>query len=116
MKITLGKRTVNINVRTVSFFGKISGLMFKSSKTENLLFKFKSRGVKFIHSYFVFFPFLAIWLTEKNKVLNYEIIRPFTSLASSKHSAIGLIEIPFNHKNKEILELFVGKRKDLNMS
>lgn len=112
MILTLKKRKIKINkYRTVSYFGKYMGLMFKTRETINLVFSFNNDVKMSIHSYFVFFKFLAVWIDEKNNVLEYKIVSPFTTLITPKKSFRKLIEIPFNSRNSKILEFFVGKRK-----
>ena len=85
--------------------------MFKKKTTENLLFECNEKTRLRIHSYFVFFDFLAIWLDKENKVLEWKIVKSFTSNVKPKRSFFKLIEIPFNKKNEEIIKSFVGKRK-----
>ena|SRR3972149_6668163 len=111
--IRYNKRKINIPAKSVSFFGKIFGLMFKSKNTENLLFKFKKKTKMRIHSFFVFFPFLAVWTDKKNKVIKFKIVKPFSLNIGSEKPFNNLIEIPPNKKNKKIFNFFVDK-KDLN--
>ncbi len=98
-------------IRRVSGFGRISGLMFKTKETDNLLFGFHRNTRLAIHSIFVFFPFLAIWLDENNKVLNYKIVKPFSLHIAPQKSFRKLLEIPLNEKNMKISRFFVGKQK-----
>lgn len=114
MEIIYKNKKIKIPVKKVSSFGKITGLMFRSNKTENLLFEFKEKTKIHIHSYFVFFDFLVIWLNEKNKVVEFKYVNPFYLSIKSKKPFSKLIEIPLNNKNKEITKFFVG-RKDLNI-
>ncbi|MFH1325230.1 MAG: hypothetical protein ABIH49_00470 [archaeon] len=114
IKISFKNKTIKIPVKKVSFLGKFLGLMFKSRNTENLLFEFHKKTQMQIHSLFVFFPFLAIWLSEKNKVLETRIIKPFNLNVNSKKPFNKLIEIPLNNKNRKITNFFVDK-KDLNI-
>ncbi len=116
MKVYWGKKGIEIDVKKVSIFGKFSGLMFKSNETGNLLFEFNVVKNRFIHSYFVFFPFLALWLDEKNKVIEWLIVRPFTSAISPKKPFKKLVEIPMNTDNEHIFRIFVGGKKDLNIT
>ena len=116
MDVIFKGEKIEIGMKKVSFFGRFRGLMFRPKNTENLLFEFSKPEFSAIHSLFVFFPFLAIWMNEKNNVLDYEIVRPFTLSVKPKNSAKRLAEIPFNQKNKKILKLFVDKRKDLNIT
>ena len=69
VSIKSGKKTFKIRVKKLSSAGKYLGLMFKPKNTENLLFQFSKPSRTAIHSYFVFFPFAAIWLDSKNNVI-----------------------------------------------
>jgi len=111
MIVYLGKRQINIPAKTLSPLGKFTGLMFKTRKTKNQLFNFKKSKRHTIHSYFVFFPFLAIWLNSKNKVLDYQIVRPFTFSINPKFPSQKLIEVPINKNNEKIVKFFVDKGK-----
>ncbi len=111
MEVTFKGKKIDIEVKKVSIVGSFIGLMLKSSNTANLLFEFNKIGTQTIHSLFVFFPFLAIWLDENNKVLNYKIVKPFTFRVESSKFTKKLIEIPFTYNNKKILNFFVGKGK-----
>lgn len=115
MKLTLNGKSCDVPVKKVSGFGKYSGLMFKSRKTENLLFEFKGLDSGAIHSLFVFFPFLALWLDSDDKIIDYHLVKPFTLLVKSGKSPKKLVEVPFNEDNTRIFNLVVGKRKDLNI-
>ena len=89
----------NIDVEVCGFFGKIFGLMFKSKESANaLLFEFEKPTRMSIHSLFVFFPFLAIWLNKKGKVIEIKKVKPFTASVFSKKNFYKLLEIPFNKK------------------
>lgn len=111
MLIKYFKKKIKIDAQKVSSIGKFTGLMFKKSKTENLLFEFKNSQRAAIHSYFVFFPFVAVWLDTKNRIVETTIVKPFTSFVKPKNPVRKLIEIPINNRNKETLELIVGKGK-----
>ena len=108
LKFIFKGKPIEIPVRKMGFFGKIKGLMFKSSR-ENLLFEFSSDTNIKIHSFFVFFSFLAVWLDEKNRVLEWKIVRPFTVAVSPEKLYRKLVEVPLNKKNTKIIEFFVGK-------
>lgn len=108
------KKRVSLNVRVCGFFEKFSGLMFKKrQKAKALLFEFENPSNIKIHSFFVFFPFVAVWLDSKGKVIGARKVRPFTisvSVPENKKFA-QLIEIPFNNKYSGIVKFLVGKRK-----
>jgi len=111
MKVKLNGKAINLEVRKVSGLGKYFGLMFKTRNTESLLFEFKNWKTASIHSFFVFFSFLAVWMDEKDKVVDFGIIKPFLVLVRSRKPSTKLIEIPINLKNRQIMDFFVGKRK-----
>ena len=111
MIVKLKRKRINIDVKKLSFFGKFTGLMFRSRNTENLLFDFSNSREKAIHSFFVFFPFLALWLDDKNNIVEYNLVKPFTFLVKPKKDVSQLIEVPANDKNKEIIEIVDGKGK-----
>jgi uncharacterized membrane protein (UPF0127 family) len=104
--IKLNGRNLSVNVKRLSFFGRFIGLMFKSSKTENLLFDFGKDVDISIHSFFVFFPFWAIWVDSKNRVIEKKLVSPWIFSVKPKKSFRKLIETPLNDKNKDILRLF----------
>ena len=91
-----------IKTKNCNNFEKIIGLMFKSrKKAEVLLFEFKEQTQLKIHSFFVFFSFVAIWLDKKNKVVEIKKIKPFTVAVCPKKFYRRLIEIPINEKYAE---------------
>ena len=49
-----------------------------------------------IHSFFVFFPFLAIWLDDKDKIIDSKVIKPFRFSILPSKKFVKLIEIPIN--------------------
>ena len=110
VNVKLKNKKNSILVKKVRGLGKALGLMFKLSTTKPLLFSFKSKTRMAIHSWFVFFPFLAVWLDSDFKVLEFRKVKPFTFHIRPKEKYNHLIEIPFNVKNSEILEFFDGKR------
>ena len=112
MKINYKKKNINLKVKKLNSLQMFLGLMFRTKETNILLFDFLYKGRWSINSLFVFFPFLAIWLDEKDKVIEAEIVKPFSFSISPKKPIKKLIEVPINKKNKEILEFF-GKRKGL---
>lgn len=73
---------------------KFLGLMFRTRKTNPILLEFDEDTNIPIHSYFVFFPFKAIWLDKNNKVIDKRIVRPFTFSVKAKKPFRKIIEIP----------------------
>ena len=88
------------------------GLMFSGKENAKaLLFNFHKNTNPALHSFFVFFPFLAIWLDGKNKISEMRIINPFSARILPKKSFYKVVEIPFNRRYKKIIQKLVGKRK-----
>ncbi len=96
----LNSKTIIIkDAKVCSYLGKVRGLMFRSQeKSPALIFQFPNKTKMKIHSYFVSFPFLAIWLDEHNKIIEKKIVKPFTFSVSPQKSYTQLIEIPLNKK------------------
>ena len=106
--INLKNKKIKLAVEDCSFFRKFSGLMFsRREKAGILLFNFKQKQKIAIHSLFVFYPFVAVWLDKKNKIVDLKIVKPFLFCVSPKKSCFKLVEIPINEKNKKIVDLLV---------
>ena len=85
----------------------IKGLMFSNKEKANaLIFEFEENTIMKIHSCFVFFPFIAIWLNEKDEVINFKFVRPFTLNVSLEQPYRKLLEIPINSKYQSVIESF----------
>ena len=115
IKIKKGKKSVNVLVRKTGFFSKGFGLMFRTKNTKNLLFEFNKDVNKLgtLTSYFVFSPFLAVWLDKNNKVVDARLIKPFVLSIPQKKSFRKIVEVPVNVKNKNIIKFFVGKSRKI---
>lgn len=113
MIIKKNSKQIKISVKKVSSLGKITGLMFKTKNTKNLLFEFEKSTHMAIHSCFVFFDFLAVWVDGKNKILEYKIVRPFTACVRPRREFRKLVEIPLNERNRKVVKLIVGRTTSL---
>lgn len=100
IKISLNGKILKVNnVKQCTEIGKLLGLMFKSKNNANaLIFDFEKKSDMKIHSFFVFFPFIALWLDDKNRIIEKRIINPFTLSINPKKSFSKLVEIPLNRK------------------
>jgi uncharacterized membrane protein (UPF0127 family) len=96
-------RRISVFVKRLSFFGKFMGLMFRTNETKNLLFEFPENTMTPIHSFFVFFPFLAVWLDSRNRIVEKRIVNPWILSVSPRKPFKRLIEIPLNDENSKIL-------------
>ncbi len=109
-------RKINIPVRRTGFFRRGTGLTFRTRNTDNLLFDFDESvdpGSIFaaVTSWFVFFPFLILWLDEDNTVVEKKIVRPFSLSFRPSRPFRKFVEVPFNEKNRQILTFFDEKRR-----
>ena len=104
-----------ITLKVCNWFWMVCGLMFARRKSAEalLLFDFDEPRKWKIHSYFVFFPFVALWLDEKNKIIEKRVVKPFTLFSLPKEAFSKLIEIPINERYSEIVKFLVGSRKSL---
>lgn len=70
------------------------GLMFRTRKTESLLFDFGNEKIQDIHSIWVFFPFIALWFDDNYNLVSFYKAEPFRLYMSSIKPARYLIEVP----------------------
>jgi len=104
--VFFNRKKIYVDLKKTNFISKGIGLTFKSRNTSNLLFEF-SKKVTWqgnLTSIFVFFPFVALWLDSKNKIIHKKIVRPFTFSISLKKPFNKIVEIPINVRNKKILQ------------
>ena len=93
-----GKRK-DVEVYVVPKWYEGIGLMFKRrERARALLFKFKKPVKMAIHSFFVFFPFFAIWLNEKDEIVGIKKVKPFKFRVLPSRKFVKLVEIPINKK------------------
>lgn len=105
------KKEIILQARECSFIRKGFGLMFKTRKTDNLLFSFDRPSSLSLTGLFVFFPFLVLWLDKKNNVIDWTLVRSFTSTIKTEKKFIKILELPLNRENSKIIDFFVDKRK-----
>lgn len=97
-------------VKKLSEFGKTIGLMFRrKEKCPAMLFEFKFPNKMLIHSLFVFFKFGAVWLDNKNRIVDMKIVKPFMLSVSSRKNFYKLLEIPLNKKYKKEIKILFKK-------
>lgn len=111
MKIGLKHKGKNfdVDVKRCNLFQKTIGLMFsRREKAKALLFDFKRPTREPITSWFVFFPFVAIWMDKENNILESRIIKPFIPIINSKKPFNRLVEVPIKKEYKEIIKIVVG--------
>jgi len=114
MRITieLKNRKIKLDAKKCNFFHRFWGLMFcRRENAEILLFDFGKQVRIAIHSWFVFFPFVAVWLDENNKIIEKKIVLPFELIVLPKKSFSKLVEIPVNKRYRGVFrELGFSRR------
>jgi len=106
------KKKIKVIAKDCNALQKFIGLMFsRREKAKILLFSFIRKQKIKIHSFFVFYSFIAIWIDKKNRVVDLKIVKPFTPCVSPKKSVSNLVEIPINKKNKKILKNVISRRE-----
>lgn len=106
MKLTFihNSKPITLEVKNCNVPQKGIGLMFtRKEKAKILLFDFHKPTKTPIHSLFVFFDFIAIWLDENNKVIEIRKVSPWKLSAKPDKSFTKLIEIPINKKYKDVI-------------
>ncbi len=104
-------KEINIEAYVVPKWYEGIGLMFRRRKNaKTLLFEFKRPVKMAIHSWFVFFPFIAIWIDGKGKVVDIKTVKPFEFNILPSGRFTRLIEIPLD-KKYNFLKFPSGKRK-----
>ncbi len=116
MKFKYKNKTIKIPVKKLSWFEKGIGLMFSSGKkAKTLLFEFQKPAKMSFTSLFVFFPFIMIWLDDKNNVLDFRKVKPFTFYIPSRKPCRKVLEIPFNDNYEEIIKEFLKRSSEDNI-
>lgn len=88
------------------------GLMFRrKEKAPILLFELPKRSNMALTSLFVFFKFMAVWIDDKNNVVDVQIVNPFRFIINSKRPFTRVIEIPLSKRYTSKAELLVGKER-----
>lgn len=102
-------KKIKIIAEDCNLLKKGIGLMFSRRKNAKiLLFRFKRKQKIQIHSLFVFYPFIALWINNDGKIIDMKKVNPFTFCISPKKSSFNLVEIPINDNNKKIIRFLVG--------
>jgi uncharacterized membrane protein (UPF0127 family) len=109
IRLSFGKEKFEINLKKCEFIQKGFGLMFTSrERARALLFEFSKPTKLAITSWFVFFPFVAIWLNEEGRIIQIQKVKPFENSVKPKEKFVKLIEIPVNKKYFRIISSLVG--------
>ena len=83
-----------MEIRKVKGLEKYLGLMFRSENTMPIEIVFDKEVQAPIHSWFVFFDFMAYWYDAKGELIQSRFIQPFESEIKCSKPFIRIIEIP----------------------
>lgn len=98
-----------LDLKVCNFFCRGIGLMFtRREKAKALLFDFKNPVLQAIHSLFVFFDFIAIWIDEEGKIVEVKMVTPWTFSILPSRKFKRLVEIPINEKYLAVSSLFIN--------
>lgn len=100
-----------INVKKTNFFTQFIGLMFSRRRTPIRLFSYSSDRRVPVHSWFVFYKFLIVWLDSKNWVVSWKIVKPFTSCVLPTKKCRAFLEIPIDDKYRKEISFVVGNKQ-----
>lgn len=108
-----GKEIEILDIKKCNLFWTVRGLMFTKREKARalLLFNFKKPRRMKIHSFFVFFPFITIWLDDKNRVIEFKVIKPWNPLVLPKKEFSRLLEIPLNNRYSPVVKFFLEKER-----
>jgi len=118
MEIKSGSRKIEIpdsKIKKASFFGKFRGLMFRRRQKSPIILLFdENKSIREpIHSLFVFFPFLALWLDENNNILEKKIVHPWKISVFPSGKFKKLLEIPINSNSEETIKKILGPSTEI---
>ncbi|MEK6848342.1 MAG: hypothetical protein AABX65_01790 [Nanoarchaeota archaeon] len=105
-----GREIIIEDIIEYSGMMKLVGLMFaRRERARALLFNFSSAKIRAIHSFFVFFPFVAVWLSD-GKIVEIQAVMPFLPSVKPKKPFDQLVEIPLNNSYKEVTDFLVERK------
>jgi len=108
--IKYGEKEIKIEVGLCRGLHQLRGMMFRKRLTARaILFNFRRKSRPAIHSYFVSFPFIAVWLNAKNKVIDHGIVEPKRLWIVPDKPCYSLLEIPINkyYRERGLIEWFL---------
>ncbi|MBM3230614.1 hypothetical protein FJZ22_03115 [Candidatus Pacearchaeota archaeon] len=109
MRLVKGKRSMQVSITQAQGVRILRGLMCTRSSHTPLYFKL--RFPFSIHSFFVFYPFFAVWIGKRNRILRTDLVSPFTFHISPPDGTTGLLEIPVHTKYTSQGTFLVGKKQ-----
>lgn len=106
IKLNCKNKKIILEVKKCNLFQRAKGLMFsRREKARALLFDFEKQTREPIHSLFVFFPFVAVWLDDKSRTLETSVVKPFKFVIKPRKSFKSLVEIPINRRYHNVTKI-----------
>jgi uncharacterized membrane protein (UPF0127 family) len=107
--LTYRGQKVQVELKVVPKLLHGLGLMFSFKKfAKPRLFEFRKETNVAIHSWFVFYDFVAIWFDSNGKIIEARRIKPFNFNIYPRQKFKKLVEIPVNSDYDEVCRLIVG--------
>ncbi len=108
LKIFLGGKSILVeNIKLARGFMIFKGLMFSNrDKASALLFNIGGS----IHSFFVLYDFLILWLDDNNKIVDWKIVKPFSFYEKTDKKFSKILEIPISRRYFKYVKFVVGER------
>lgn len=113
-RVGLSYKGKKIFIEVRKIVGLIGFMFTNRDNADAVVFNFNKKFNLGLHSWFVFFPFLVVWLDNKNRIVEMKIMRPFSSYFAPQKNVSKVVEIPLNQKYKKIVEKMkklVGKER-----
>jgi uncharacterized membrane protein (UPF0127 family) len=102
--LDFGNKKIPLEAHVARGFGRFVGLMFsRKEKAKILLFEFSKPVRLAIHSLFVFFPFIAIWINDEGKIAEIRKVKPFSFHVCPQKSFLSFVEVPLSEENKKVI-------------
>lgn len=112
INLVFGKNKIDLDLKVVPWYLKWLGLMFsRRENAEALLFEFNKPINLKIHSLFVNYEFIAIWLDFRGEIIEIRKVKPWKTGFSPYKKFAKLIEIPCSKKYESILEKLVEDKR-----
>ncbi len=106
--LKIGEEKKELELKIVPWYLEWLGLMFsRREKAKALLFDFKKPVKMAIHSMFVNYDFIAIWLDHLGKIVEVRKVKPWKFRILPSEKFVKLIEIPCNSEYKDICKSLV---------
>jgi uncharacterized membrane protein (UPF0127 family) len=108
INLKIGNEIKEIELNVVPWYLEWLGLMFsRREKARALVFDFKKPVKIPIHSFFVRYEFIAIWLDHFGKIIEIRKVKPWSFRVFPSRSFVKLIEIPCNSEYEDICKALV---------